>query len=113
MRIDDKLEIKVVVGILDKNDVVVEILNDWRDIVEVYHKHRFGFVIADSATGLTLPDYADFYETISDAMNDYRRSMLIRELVEESKKGYSITALSERFKLSEANVAKILTEYVN
>ena len=111
MIIDDNLEIQVVVATLDNQDNIVDIYYDWRDVMKDIERHRFGFMVIDSTTGKVSEKYADFYETISDAMNDYRRISLINDLLEHSKKGLTIIQLSEMFKVSENRVSKILNEY--
>jgi len=111
MIIDDSLEIKVVVATLDNQDNIVDIFYDWRDVMQDIERHRFGFLVVNSTTDAVPDKYSDFYETISDAMNDYRRVSLINDLLEQSKKGLTIIELSEKFKTSENRVVKILNEY--
>ena len=111
MKINDKLEIIVVVATLDSHDNVADVYYDWRDVMQDIERHRFGFLVMDLTTGLIASKFADFYETISDAMNDYRRVSLINNLLEQSEKGLTIIQLSEMFNISENRVIKILEEF--
>ena len=111
MKIDDRLEITVVVATLDSHDNVADVYHDWRDVMQDIERHRFGFLVMDLTTGLIASKFADFYETISDAMNDYRRVSLINNLLEQSKNGLTIIQLSEMFNISENRVLKILAEF--
>ena len=111
MKIDDKHEIKVVVATLDNNDNIIDIYYDWRDVMVDIERHRFGFRIIETLSGNKPSDFADFYETISDAMNDFKRISLIWDLLAQSKKGYTIIELAEMFGLSENRVSKIINEY--
>ena len=113
MKIDDKLEIKVVVATLDNNDNIIDIYYDWRDVMVDIERHRFGFRIIETLSGNKPSDFADFYETISDAMNDHKRISLIWDLIAQFKKGSSIFELAEMFNLSENRVNKILDEYTS
>ena len=110
MKIDDNLEIRVVVATLDNNDNIIDIYNDWRFIEEGTIIHRFGFQIVDNTTDLAPPGYADFYLTISDAMNDNRRLSLIKAIQVLSDRGYTIIELASMFNLSESYVSKVLSE---
>jgi hypothetical protein len=114
MKIDDKLEIRVVVATLDQNDCIVEIFSDWRDAKGSTYRHQFGFAIFDINTGEIADhmDFADFYTTISDAMNDYNRIRLIEDILEQSKKGKTNIEISEIFDLPDYRVEKILSEYI-
>ena len=111
MIIDEKLEIKVVVATLDNHDNIVEIFYDWRNVTEDVTGHRFGFRVVDYTTGRTPSFFDDFYLTISDAMNDCRRIGLINDVLENSKKGHTISELSVMFNMDEGKVSKILDEY--
>ena len=113
MKINDKLEVIVVVAILDNDDNIIDVVYDWRDVDEYLRKHRFGFVIIDSSTG-KIPDdmdYADFYLTISDAMSDFNRISRAKNVIAQSQKGRTILELSVMFNLSEKNIEKILSDY--
>ena len=111
MRIDDNFEIRVVVATLDNNDNIVDIFNDWRFIEEGSIGHRFGFQVVDISTDSSPPGYADFYLTISDAMNDNRRLSLIKAINVLSDRGYTIIELAGMFNLSESYVEKVLSEF--
>ena len=110
MKVDDNLEIRVVVATLDNNDTIIDIYNDWRFIEEGSIGHRFGFQIVDITTGSPPPNYADFYLTISDAMNDSRRLSLIKAIQVLSGRGYTIIELASMFNLAENYVAKVVSD---
>ena len=113
MKLDDRLEIRVVVATLDRNQNIIDIFYDWRDVDEYSQGHRFGFVIVDVNIN-DIPndmDYADFYLTISDAMNDFNRINLVKQVLEQSRNGRTIIELASMFNMREKRVEKILYDY--
>ena len=113
MRIDDNLEIKVVVATYDENDCIIDIFYDLRDVDEFAKLQRFGFVIINSSTG-RIPrdyDYSDFYKTISDAMNDFRRIDMIKNVLNQAASGRSVFEVADIFNITTDRVEKILANY--
>ena len=113
MRIEDNLEIKVVVATYDEHDCIIDIYADLREVDEFNKLQRFGFVIVDSRTG-RIPDdydYSDFYKTISDAMNDYRRISMIKSVLNQIATGKTVIEVADIFNITTDRVEKILANY--